>query len=146
MYFIGPAVLVVLRRWPSRRRHVSVLGLLIMIIGLFIASFATHVSHLIFSQGLLYGLGGSLFYNPFLFYVDEWFVKRKGLAYGIFWSGTGVSGAVTPFILGWALNTYGFRNTLRVWSLVLVSGLDANAPDPVLTQSSLSPYRVWCTW
>ncbi|KAL9609439.1 MAG: hypothetical protein Q9167_005794 [Letrouitia subvulpina] len=118
-YFIGPFTLAILQRWPSQRRRISLLGLVVLLAGLIIASFATHVIHLVFTQGLLYGIGSALLYNPFLFYMDEWFIKRKGLAYSIFWAGTGFSGAAIPFLMDWALNTYGFRVTLRAWAFVL---------------------------
>lgn len=92
-----------------------------IVVALVAASFATQVVHLILTQGLLYGLGASLVYSPFTFYIDQWFVKRKGLAYGIFWAGTGFCGSITPTLMEWAINNYGFRITLRVWALVLVS-------------------------
>ena len=84
------------------------------------ASFATRAIHLILTQGLLYGIGGALLYNPFLIYVEEWFPKQKGFAYSIVWAGTGFSGAVVPFIVEWALDKYGFRITLRAWALFIV--------------------------
>ncbi|KAL8785270.1 MAG: hypothetical protein Q9213_003474 [Squamulea squamosa] len=90
-----------------------------MTLSLILASFATHVVHLIFTQGILYGTGGAFIYNPFLFYLDEWFIERKGLAYGIFWAGTGIFGSVTPLIVNWALHTYGFRTTLRSWAVII---------------------------
>lgn len=89
-------------------------------ISLLAASYATSVAHLILTQGVLYGIGGSLLYNPFLFYLDEWFIRRKGMAYGIFFSGTGLFGAFIPAILQWGLDNYGFRLTLRIWALVVV--------------------------
>lgn len=51
--------------------------------------------------------------------MDEWFVRRKGLAYGIMWSGTGIAGVVLPLLLEWLLHTIGFRTTLRLWSGLL---------------------------
>ena len=119
-YFVSPATLAILQRWPSQRRLVSVIGLITLVVALVLASFATHVIHLVFTQGLLYAVGSALLYNPFLFYLDEWFVKRKGIAYSVFWAGTGFSGAVMPFLMEWALNTYGFRTTLRAWALFAV--------------------------
>jgi hypothetical protein len=38
-------------------------------------------------------------YSPTIFCLDKWFIKRKGLAFGIMWAGTGVSGLVLLFIL-----------------------------------------------
>jgi hypothetical protein len=37
------------------------------------------------TQGVLYAIGGSIAYAPCVIYMDEWFVKRKGLAFGIMW-------------------------------------------------------------
>lgn len=105
---------------PAHRKAASVLGLFTMTISLIAASFATHVYHLILTQGLLYGVGGAFLYNPFLFYLDEWFIERKGLAYGIFWAGTGILSSVIPFIMDWALTRYCFRTTLRAWAVVMV--------------------------
>lgn len=78
------------------------------------------MAQLILTQGVLYGIGGSLLYNPFLFYLDEWFIRRKGMAYGVFFSGTGLVGSFIPAILQWGLDNYGFRLTLQIWALVVV--------------------------
>ena len=75
------------------------------------------------TQGVFYGVGGALLYSPFVFYLDEWFDKRKGLAYGFLWAGTGVGGTVVPLVLEWGLEKYGFRTTLRAWALLLVKSL-----------------------
>lgn len=42
------------------------------------------------------------------------------MAYGVFFSGTGLFGAFIPAILEWGLYNYGFRLTLQVWALVVV--------------------------
>ena len=117
---MSPITVILLQRWPSQRRNTSILGLALLTIGLVAASFATAVWQLILTQGLLYGIGGALVYNPFLFYVDDWFVKRKGLAYGVFWAGTGVCGTVVPLIMERGLYLYGFRTTLQAWALFAV--------------------------
>ena len=93
-----------------------------LVAALVMASFATHVAHLVFTQGLLYGVGAALLYNPFMIYIEEWFEEQKGLAYSIFWAGTGFSGAVVPFLMEWALYKYGFRTTMRAWALFTVCG------------------------
>ena len=98
----------------------SILGLVLLTSSLVAALFATRVVHLVLCQGLLYGLGGALVYNPFLFYLDEWFVARKGLAYGVFWAGTGGCSCVMPWVMDWGLEHYGFRTTLRAWALFVV--------------------------
>lgn len=51
--------------------------------------------------------------------MDEWFVNRKGLAYGIMWSGTGLAGVILPLMMETLLGAIGFRSTLRLWSGLL---------------------------
>ncbi|ESZ90147.1 putative MFS monocarboxylate transporter [Sclerotinia borealis F-4128] len=89
-------------------------------ITLIAASFATQVWHLIVTQGVLYAIGGSLLYSPTMFYLDQWFVKRKGLALGVMWSGVGTSGLIFPFLLSYLVDKYGFRCTLRIWAVILL--------------------------
>ena len=112
--------MLALQKWPRHRRKVSVLGLLLITASLLGASCATRVDHLVWTQGLLYAVGGSLLYNPFMFYLDEWFVKRKGLAYGVAWAGTSFCGSLIPLLMEWGLQTYGFQVTLRAWALLIV--------------------------
>ena len=52
--------------------------------------------------------------------MDEWFIRRKGFAFGVMWAGTGVSGVVIPFIMEWGLNRYGYSTMLRAWAVVLL--------------------------
>ena len=59
------------------------IGWLICIIALLASSFATKVWHLMLTQGFLYGVGVVILYYPVLSIVNEWFVKRRGLAYGL---------------------------------------------------------------
>ena len=89
MYLFAPISLHALEAWPSVHRLSSVVGLIIIVSALIASSFSTRVWHLILTQGVLYAIGGSLLYSPTMFYLDEWFVKRKGLAFGIMWAGVG---------------------------------------------------------
>ena len=95
-------------------------GLSLITLALLTASLASHVSELILTQGALYGIGAAFVYNTFIFYLDEWFIERKGLAFGILWAGTGISGTIMPVLMDWALNEYGFRATLRGWAVAMV--------------------------
>ena len=89
MYLGAPFSFALLQRYPLHRRNFAVAGLAIMIIGLVASSFATRVSHLILTQGVLYAIGGSMLYTPTIIFLDEWFIARKGLAFGVMWAGTG---------------------------------------------------------
>ncbi|CZT45848.1 related to monocarboxylate transporter 2 [Rhynchosporium secalis] len=120
MYLMAPVTLTVLEAFPRFHRWCSVVGLVISALALILSSFATQIWHLIITQGVMYAVGGSLLYAPTMFYLDQWFEKRKGLAFGVMWSGVGASGLVFPFALKVLLDTWGFEYTLRIWSIILV--------------------------
>jgi MFS family permease len=119
MYFLSPLVAMAVQRWPQYRRRASCCGLALMVAGLVAASFSNSVSGLIGTQGVMYALGGLAAYFPAMSLVTEWFVRRRGLAFGIMWAGTGIAGTVLPFLLQWLLDSYGYRTTLRVWAVAL---------------------------
>ena len=98
----------------------TLFGLGMVVLALIAASFANNVTELIITQGAMYGIGGAFLYNPFVFYLDEWFILRKGLAFGILWAGTGISGTVVPLVMEWGLERYGFRTMLRACAAMLV--------------------------
>ncbi|OLN81569.1 Monocarboxylate transporter 8 [Colletotrichum chlorophyti] len=119
MYLSGPLVIGLLRLFPRHGRHAPILGLLIMCFSLAMSSFSSTVTHLIVTQGVFYAIGGAITYCPCILYLDEWFVRRKGMAYGIMWSGTGLAGVLLPLLMEHLLSTTGFRTTLRLWSGLL---------------------------
>jgi len=119
MYLDAPLLAPILKKWPQLRRPFTLAGLLTMCLAMALGSFAKSTTHLILTQGILYSIGGSIVYYPAILFVNEWFITRKGLAFGIMWSGTGLAGVVLPLVLQWLLDSYGFRTTLRVWSITL---------------------------
>jgi len=119
MYLDGPIAIGLLQLFPRYARWGPLVGLLIICLSLSLSSLSSTVTHLIATQGIFYAIGGSIAYCPCLIYTDEWFARRKGLAYGIMWSGTGLGGILIPFFLEFLLNKYGFRTTLRAWAGIL---------------------------
>lgn len=119
MYLDCPIIMAMLRVYPRLGRWSPIIGLAIMCGSITASSFSQTTTHLLITQGVLFAIGGSISYCPCIVYMDEWFVKRKGLAYGIMWSGTGLAGFVLPLLLQYLLNEYGFRTALRVWAVAL---------------------------
>jgi hypothetical protein len=118
MYLTAPIIYSVLQRYRSYRKTIIITGFIIMLSSLAGASFANTVLQLLVTQGILYGLGGSLLYFPIFSYVDEWFLKHRGLAFGVMIAGDGAGGVVIPFVMDWILSHWGFRTALRVWAIV----------------------------
>lgn len=92
----------------------------ICIIGLVAGSFATTLETLILTQGVAYGFGFLIFYYPILHMVNEYWVHRRGMAYGILCGASGISGTVMPFVLQALLSRYGYATTLRAVAVALV--------------------------
>lgn len=119
MYLDIPLIMAFFRHFPRFARWSPILGLMVMCFALAMSSFSKTVTHLIVTQGIFYGVGGSIAYSPCIVYLDEWFVKKKGLAYGIMWSGTGLAGVVLPPLLEHFLSLYGYQTTLRIWAVAV---------------------------
>lgn len=95
------------------------LGWPLCITSLIAGSFATTLGGLIMTQGIMYGTGFLILYYPIISMVNEWWVVRRGMAFGIISSATGVSGVVMPFLLQALLERYGYMVTLRAVAVAL---------------------------
>jgi MFS family permease len=120
MYMTIVPWFAVLKYFPRFRRWATPAGLVILCLALGLGSLSTSVPHLILTQGIFYAIGGGLAWTPILFNIEEWWVRRRGFAFGATMAGLGLSGAVLPVILEWLLHSYGFRTTLRVCALSFV--------------------------
>ncbi|KAH6976242.1 major facilitator superfamily domain-containing protein [Ilyonectria sp. MPI-CAGE-AT-0026] len=120
MYLTMPLIMGFQRLYPRFGRWSPVIGLSIMSISLGIGSYSQTTTHLMVSQGIFFAIGSSILYCPCLLYLEEWFIERRGLAFGGFLSGTGLSGSVLPLLLEHFLGRHGFRTTLRIWAVSLV--------------------------
>lgn len=120
MYIATPSVIALCRLRPRWARWFTLAGLVSAGLTMALSSLCTTVPQLIATQGVLFGIGGCFAYCPSILYIDEWFARRKGMAYGIMWSAAGFGGVVLPLLLEFLLTAYGFRTALRVWAVVLL--------------------------
>ncbi|KAK6062922.1 major facilitator superfamily transporter [Seiridium cupressi] len=119
LYMGTPFVLVICRLYPRWARWFTLFGLFAASLSIAMSSFCTSVPQLIGTQGILFGVGGCIAYCPCTLYIDEWFVRRKGMAYGVVWSAAGVGGVALPLLLEYLLNNYGFQTATRIWACIL---------------------------
>ncbi|KAJ5950285.1 uncharacterized protein N7479_008698 [Penicillium vulpinum] len=118
-YLGAPFTAPFIKRFQKYQRQMIWVGWPICIIALISGSFASTLETLILTQGVAYGVGFLIFYYPILNMVNEYWVARRGMAYGLLCSASGVSGAVMPFIMEKLLNKYGYRTTLRAVAVAL---------------------------
>ncbi|EME41766.1 hypothetical protein DOTSEDRAFT_73984 [Dothistroma septosporum NZE10] len=119
-YIAAPIAIPATKKYAKYRRYMIWVGWTICIVSLLAGSFAQSLSTLILTQGVLYGNGFVIFYYPILSMVNEFWIDRRGFAYGILCSASGVSGTAMPFVLSSLLNKYGYAATLRAVAIGLL--------------------------
>ena len=109
------------QRYARLRRQWALIGTLISAISLIVSSFSQSVWHLVLTQGILQGIGSTIVYSSTTIFMDDWFIRRKGIAFGIIQSVKSAVGAGTPILFSTLLSHVGFRNTLRIWSAITLA-------------------------
>lgn len=119
-YLGAPFITPLVRRWSPYRLHMICIGWPLCISGLVAGSFADKMGTLVLTQGFMYGFGFLTLGFPIISMVDEYWVRRRGMAYGFLCSASGLSGTVMPLILQALLKKYGYQTTLRIIAVALV--------------------------
>tara|TARA_A100001037_G_scaffold254598_1_gene239769 strand:- start:435 stop:1757 length:1323 start_codon:yes stop_codon:yes gene_type:complete len=119
--FIGPA-----EGWAVDRmgpRKLMLVGIPLMGIGFVLLSQVSGLFTFMLVYILGITLGNSLgMHVPASAAVANWFNRKRGLAFGIMWSGVGLGGLLVP-ALGWAIDAYGWRDaSILVGVLVILVG------------------------
>jgi OFA family oxalate/formate antiporter-like MFS transporter len=99
-------------RWGSRR--LAVIGMILIGMGLAIASTARSLAEVYAAYGLGVGLGVGCSYVPVLGAVQRWFVRRRGFASGLAVSGIGVGTLVMPPLASLFIEILGWRNAYLI--------------------------------
>lgn len=148
-YLAAPIVIPLIKRYSRYRRHMILVGWPLCLLGLVAGSFASNLGTLIFTQGIMYGVGFIIFYYPVLSMVNEFWIARRGMAYGLLCSASGVSGAAMPFAVQALLRKYGYHTTLRAIAvgLAVLTGplipmLKGRVPD-ASSQATAQPPTDW---
>ena len=126
MYLAVPFVMSLLTRFPRLRPWCGPLGLLVSVASLAGssapgASEGASAAPLIATQGVLYALGCAFLFGAASLCLDDWFVDRKGFAYGVMWAAKSAVGGGMPLLVTVLLARYGVETTLRAWAIA--SGL-----------------------
>jgi MFS family permease len=104
-------------------RPTILIGVLILALGLFVASSAESIGGVFLGYGLGVGLGVAFTYVPSVAAVQPWFGARRGLASGLAVAGIGVGTLAGPPIAGLLIEALGWRAALTALAAaVLVIG------------------------
>ncbi|XP_075151700.1 solute carrier family 16 member hermes [Haematobia irritans] len=95
-------------------RTVTVLGGASAALGMILSYWASSVTYLYLSYGLLVGIGAGLSFPPTVYIVTSYFVKYRGLANGLCISGSALGSIILPPVLRWLLVTYSYRGAVLI--------------------------------
>lgn len=110
----APLVSFWIAKNPGIRVRVRLFGLLACALSLFLSAYSDSAIHILWSQGIGYGIGGCALYYSALSHLPEWFDKKRGFATGVIFTGTGIGGLGFPLILDSLLGKYGARLALQI--------------------------------
>ncbi|CAO3668307.1 unnamed protein product [Rhizopus stolonifer] len=116
-FIIGPINQLVIEKMGYK--YMLATGTVCCTAALILASFATQVWHVFLTQGVLFGIGASFVSLPCMGAPQQWFSKRRGLAVGLAFSGSGVGGLVIANISLAAIESIGYRWALRIDGIVV---------------------------
>jgi len=109
-------------RWGARR--LAVAGMVLVGLGLALASQARSLTQIFWAYGLGVGLGVGASYVPVLGAVQRWFVRQRGFASGLAVSGIGVGTLAMPPLASRLIDTLGWRDAyLALGVLAAVVGV-----------------------
>ncbi|EAW13985.1 putative MFS monocarboxylate transporter [Aspergillus clavatus NRRL 1] len=128
LYLLSPVTFTLLTRYPYLQKYCATFGLFLSVGGSLLSSFSVYVWHLILTQGVICAVGNGLLFSPTTLYLDQWFVRRKGLAYGIMWAAKSACGVALPFAARVCLERWGPRITLQAWSITTLLSTVAALP------------------
>ncbi|KAH9467657.1 hypothetical protein Pst134EA_011293 [Puccinia striiformis f. sp. tritici] len=116
LYCTGVVLSPLTLRYPTLCIWCPWIGSLLCFIGLLGASYTDKAVYLVLTQGILYGIGGSMIYTPNLIYLSEWWVLKRGLIGGLTFSGSGVLGMAWGPMMQFVLERHPTQLALRYYA------------------------------
>lgn len=102
-------------------RTVTLIGGTFAAVGMMISYFASSVTYLYISYGVLVGTGAGLSFPPTVYIVTSYFVRLRGLANGICISGSAFGSIILPPILRFLLEEYGYRGAVLIMGAITLN-------------------------
>jgi MFS family permease len=117
--FLSPLLGKLMDRFGPR--VVIELGVALMGLGLLLASLVAHPWQLYLTLGVLVGGGGvCLGYTGMGLFLPNWFVRRRGLAMSVAYSGVGIGSILFLPIVQWLIDDWGWRQTCVAMGIVVI--------------------------
>ncbi|KAJ2981480.1 hypothetical protein NQ176_g1995 [Zarea fungicola] len=116
LFLISPVATYLLRRIGVR--STMMLGVVLEAASFVGASFATRISHLFVTQGLIFGMGLGLLFIPTAAVVPQWFATKRSLASGVSLAGAGLGGGVYSLSAAAMIRNLGLAWAFRILAII----------------------------
>lgn len=104
-------------------RPVIIAGAVISGIGAMLSFFANTIAIMTVTLGAIHAIGAGMVFVVSPTIISEHFVKHKGLAMGINFTGVTMGTFVFPKLLEYLTKTYGLRGALLIFGAIVMNGL-----------------------
>ncbi|SCV05369.1 LANO_0H05974g1_1 [Lachancea nothofagi CBS 11611] len=123
-------------------KNSMILGSFVMSLGLICASFAQQTWQFLLSQGVMFGVGGSMIYLSPVTHAPPYFSAHRGIAMGLLFSGTGFGGLALAPLTRYLISKVGWQWALRIFGFVSLICITPTSflvrPHPTSLASQLS--------
>jgi OFA family oxalate/formate antiporter-like MFS transporter len=102
-------------------RITAAIGGIVVGLGYILSSFATQIGVLVFTYGVIAGIGVGMAYGVPMAVAARWFPDKKGLAVGLTIVGFGLSPFITAPLANQLIGTYTVRPTLRILGIAFIA-------------------------
>lgn len=116
------------------------IGTALMVGANFAASVSTTYVQLLFSQGIMFGLGLAFAYLPAVSISRQYWKQNHGVANGVVVSGGALGGTVLPYIVRRLLDSQGLSQTFKILGYISLGGL---APSIMFLQPIKATTPIW---
>ncbi|ORX42894.1 MFS general substrate transporter [Hesseltinella vesiculosa] len=93
-------------------------GCILSCLAMELASITNAVWQLYITQGIMSGIASSLVWFPCISAPQQWFDKKRGLAVGLAFAGSGIGGLVLSYITRAAMDNLGWQWALRILGFI----------------------------
>lgn len=99
---------------------IIILGGILVGSGWILSAYATSISALAITYGIVAGGGVGIIYGVPVAVISKWFPDKQGLAVGLILSGFGLSPLITAPLARWLIDIYGPLQTFKVLGIVFL--------------------------
>ncbi|XP_043267562.1 monocarboxylate transporter 13-like [Venturia canescens] len=118
---LGPLSSVLSMKYSYKT--VTVIGGAFAASGMMLSYFATSVSYLYVSYGIMVGIGAGLTFPPTVYIVTSYFERLRGFANGLCISGSAIGTIVLPLFLQYLLDQFGHRGAVLIMGAITLNTL-----------------------